>query len=220
MNPWPDLRPLLDGIPWAIVGGVATRAYMPERMTRALDILVRRTDCERAWRRFEGAGYQLAPHLDAPYFVARSPEGSEVDVICAAFPWLDEALARPRHDEAGFPVLDLSYLILMKMLAARAQDLADMSRMLGLASGEEVERVRLAVATHQPEDRDDLEALILLGKWEMEDGEWRMENGEWRMENRIGLTHLGRRPTTDDRRPTTDNCVSAIENRRQRPLGA
>ncbi len=44
MNPWPDLRPILQGIAWAIVGGVATRAYMPERMTRHLDILVHEKD--------------------------------------------------------------------------------------------------------------------------------------------------------------------------------
>jgi hypothetical protein len=40
MNPWPDLRPILDGIDWAIIGSVATRAYLPERMTKDLDILV------------------------------------------------------------------------------------------------------------------------------------------------------------------------------------
>ena len=44
MNPWPDLRPILEGIPWAIVGAVATRAYMPERATKVLDILVRAPD--------------------------------------------------------------------------------------------------------------------------------------------------------------------------------
>lgn len=44
MNPWPDLRAILQGIPWAVADGVATRAYMPERMTRDLDILVRQTD--------------------------------------------------------------------------------------------------------------------------------------------------------------------------------
>ena len=29
---WPDLTSVLIDIPWAVVGGVATRAYMPERV--------------------------------------------------------------------------------------------------------------------------------------------------------------------------------------------
>ena len=43
MNPWPDLRPVLTGIPWVVVGAVATRAYMPERATKDLDILDRKS---------------------------------------------------------------------------------------------------------------------------------------------------------------------------------
>src|SRR5512135_527330 len=46
MNPWPDLRPILKEIDWVIIGGVATRAYMPERMTKDLDILVHQRDGE------------------------------------------------------------------------------------------------------------------------------------------------------------------------------
>jgi hypothetical protein len=37
MNYWPDLRPILQDIPWVIVGGVATRAYMPEFNTSKQD---------------------------------------------------------------------------------------------------------------------------------------------------------------------------------------
>ena len=35
MNDWPDLRDILQGFQWVIVGGVATRAYMPERFRHA-----------------------------------------------------------------------------------------------------------------------------------------------------------------------------------------
>jgi len=167
MNPWPDLRPVLEGLPWAIAGGVATRAYMPERMTQDLDILLHRRDCQEVWKRFREAGYAVADVLDAPCFVARSPE-FEIDVICAAFPWLEEALAAPRVDPAGYPVLDLPYLILMKLMANRGVDIGDMTRMLGLASEEELARVRAAAQQFSPEDVEDLETLILLGKREMD----------------------------------------------------
>ena len=101
MNPWPDLRPVLADLPWVIAGGVATRAYMPERMTQGLDILLHRRDCQEARVRFRGAGYGVSEVLDAPDFVARSPEEIEIDVICAAFPWLEEALAVPRAIRQG-----------------------------------------------------------------------------------------------------------------------
>lgn len=82
-------------------------------------------------------------------------------------PWLEEALASPRRDAAGYPVLDLPYLVLMKMASSRAQDIADIVRMLGLASEEEVARVREVVARYAPEEAEDLDSLIYLGQLEM-----------------------------------------------------
>ena len=119
---WPDLRAILKGIRWAVVGAVATRAYMPERMTRNFDILVH--------------------HQDG-----------------------DAALARLK--EAGYPVLDLPYLVLMKMEMSRAQDLADLSKMLGLAAAEDLTRIREIVARYLPAALEDLESLIYLGGLEM-----------------------------------------------------
>ncbi len=174
MNPWPDLRPILQGIPWAITGAVATRAYMPERATKDLDILVRREDGEEVRKRLEAAGYKAITPLAVPGFLFRSPEGVEVDVIFGDSPWIDEALAHPREDPAGYPVLDLPYLVLMKLESSRAQDTADVARMLGLASDEELERVREVVARYAPETMEDLEALIYLGRVEM--GETRNES--------------------------------------------
>ncbi|MBN1888632.1 MAG: hypothetical protein JW850_11600 [Thermoflexales bacterium] len=168
MESWPDLRPVLHDLPWAVVGAVATRAYMPERATRDIDILVRRQDGEKVKERLEAAGYQLVSPLAMPGFLFRSPEGIEVDVIFGQYPWLRDAMAHLRHDPAGLPVLDLPYLVLMKLDAARAQDTADLSRMLGLASDKELDRVRAAVARYAPDTVGDLESLIYLGKLEID----------------------------------------------------
>jgi hypothetical protein len=169
VNKWPDLNKILEDIPWVITGGVATRAYMPERMTHDLDILVHKVNCETAWKRFKEHGFKVAEVLDAPYFVARRPDNPEVDVLCLDFPWLVRAFAEARKDPAGFPVLDLPFLIIMKLRANRGIDIGDMTRMLGLASEHDRDRVRETVALYQPEDSDDLEALILLGKMEFRD---------------------------------------------------
>jgi hypothetical protein len=171
MNPWPDLRPVLEGVPWVVIGAVATRAYMPERATGALDILVRREDGDKVRKRLEVAGYTFVTHLSVvPGFLFHSPEGVEVDMMLGNDPWLDEALAHPRQDPAGFPVLDLPYLVLMKLIASRLQDVADLSRMLGLASDEELASVRAVVARHVPTEMDDLESLIYLGRFETSTG--------------------------------------------------
>ena len=167
MNPWPDLQPILLGIPWVIVGGVATRAYMPERVTKDLDILVRRRDSDEVRERLEAAGYRYVSPLAVPGFMVRSSEGIEIDVILGDHRWLDEALTHPNQDPAGYPVLALPYLVLMKMASSRVQDTADAARMLGLASEEELARVRAVVVRYTPGEIEDLESLIYLGQVEM-----------------------------------------------------
>jgi hypothetical protein len=166
MNPWPDLRPILKGIKWVIVGGVATRAYMPERMTKDLDVLIHQNDQETALSRLKQAGYQILEPLAIPGFALTAPDGAEVDLLLGNEAWLKEALNEPFLDAAGYPVISLPYLILLKMGAQRTQDWADVSRMLGLASDEDLDQVRAAVARFTPEDSEDLESLIFIGKQE------------------------------------------------------
>src|SRR5512138_583643 len=98
MNPWPDLRPILKGIAWAIVGGVATRAYMPERMTKDLDILVHQSDGEIVIKRLKQAGYHMVSRLAVSNFLLMSPDGVELDVLFGNYPWLKKALAHPEKD--------------------------------------------------------------------------------------------------------------------------
>ncbi len=168
INPSPDLRPILQGIDWVIVGGVATRAYMPERMTKDMDILVHQHDGETVIKRFEQAGYRIASPLAVPGYLMRSPDGIEVDVLFGNYPWLKKALAQPGQDPAGYPVIRLPYITLMKMEAQRAQDWADVSRMLGWASDADLDEVRAVVKQYAPEDLEDLKSLIFIGKKEQE----------------------------------------------------
>lgn len=168
MIEWPDLREALRGIPWAIIGGVATRAYMPERATKDMDILVSAGDGQEAVRRLQTAGFRVVSELAVPGYLLRSPDGAEVDVLFGDAPWLGEALAEPDSDAAGYPVIGLRYLVLLKLQAQRSQDWADVSRMLGQAGDEQLAEVRELVNRYSLEDAEDLEALIYLGKKEME----------------------------------------------------
>ena len=168
MNPWPDLRPILRGIDWALIGGVATRAYMAERATKDMDILVHEQDGEAAVKKLQQAGYRVASRLAVPGYLMLSPEGVEVDVIFGDHPWLKKALAHPVNDPAGYPVIALPYLIILKMEAQRAHDLGDLGTLLGWASDADLDEVREVVARYAPEDSEDLESLIFIGKKEQE----------------------------------------------------
>lgn len=174
MIEWPDLRNVLQGIEWVIVGGVATRAYMPERGTKDLDILVRRADEETILDRLIKAGYKVITPLAVPGYLLLSPEGIEVDVLLGDYPWLKLALKEMQQDAAGYPVIDLPYLVLMKLSASRPQDVADLSRMLGWADENMLERVRQIVARYSPQDVEDLESLIFLGQQERLDPDNRL----------------------------------------------
>jgi hypothetical protein len=139
---------------------------MPERATKDLDVLVRATDRDAALAKLRAAGYQIISALGIPGYVLRSPDGVEIYILLGDAAWLAEALARPGHDAAGLPVLALPYLVLMKLSAMRSQDWADVARMLGLATETDLEQVRDAVRRFNPEDMEDLEALIVLGQRE------------------------------------------------------
>lgn len=65
-------------------------------------------------------------------------------------------------------MLPLPYLVLMKLNAGRMQDWADLSRMMGWAAEKDVSQVRMIVAPYRPEDREDVESLIFLGRKERE----------------------------------------------------
>ena len=166
MNPWPDLRPILKGIKWAVVGGVATRAYMPERMTKDLDIVVYKSDGDTVIKKLEQAGYRVISRLAVPGYLMMSPEGIELDVLFGDYTWLKKALSDLGQDPAGYPIIKLPYLVMMKMQAQRVRDLGDLGTMLGWASDADLDKVRAAVRQYAPEDLEDLESLIFIGKKE------------------------------------------------------
>lgn len=168
LNQWPDLREILKDIPWALIGGVATRAYMVERITKDMDVLVQHLEGEEVIERLQRAGFKIESRLAVPGYLLRSPDGKEVDVLFGKYKWLANALAHPEYDPAGYPVISFPYLVLLKITAARPQDWADVSRMAGVASEEQLQQAREVVARYSPEDSEDLEALIMLGKREME----------------------------------------------------
>ena len=77
-----------------------------------------------------------------------------------------EAINSPNYAPDGLPVVDLPYLVLMKLIAGRSQDIADISRMLGVAEDWQLQRVNVVIGKYLPSAIDDLESLLVLGKLE------------------------------------------------------
>ena len=166
---FPDLTPVLHPIPWAVVGAVAARMYMPERMTQDLDIVVQVADAVVIRQKLTTAGFQYGGELAIAGASWMTPDGRSIDVLESAEPWLAQALteAQQNRDAQGFPVLPLPYLVLMKFQAGRVQDVADVTRMLGQAREETLAAVRWLFTTFLPAEMADLESLIALGQLEM-----------------------------------------------------
>lgn len=173
---WPDLTPALGSVPWAVVGAVATRQYMPERLTRDLDVIIAMADAVDVRERLSAAGYRYIGDLGIGGSTWQSTGGIEVDVLECRAPWCVVALAEAQEnrDAQGLPVLPLPYLVLMKMESGRARDVGDLAQMLGQAAPDMLDRVRATVHQFAPHDGDDLESLIALGQLEMGAGSGRL----------------------------------------------
>ena len=56
----------------------------------------------------------------------------------------------------------------MKLMAGRSQDIADISRMLGVAEDLQLEQVKKVINQYLPNAIEDLESLTILGKLELQ----------------------------------------------------
>jgi len=165
---FPDLAPIFGSTLWCAVGAAATRLYMPERVTDSLKTIVAEQDAQQVHRQLTDANYVHQGGLSIGGSQWISPDNFPVDVLYSNEPWVKTALteAQTNRDGQGMPVLPLPYLVLMKFSASRAQDVADITRMLGQADEIQLAAVRAAFARWLPGNDEDLESLIMLGQLE------------------------------------------------------
>ncbi len=170
MMQFPDLSSVLEDRLWAVIGAAATRLYMPERATRDLDILVRFQNAAEVRAKLAQAGFTYDGEWSIGGSSWSSPEGFPLDVVECSQGWCEQAIAQAQsnRDAQGAPVLPLPFLVLMKFQAGRAQDLADVTRMLGQAPPEQLAAVRAVFERWLPDEKEDLESFIALGQLEMQ----------------------------------------------------
>jgi len=108
------------GIRHALVGGLAVGVHGRPRATKDVDFLVGR-------EAFESSGIVISFRAGVPL----SAEGVPIDSVPPAVDSdvLEEALDAPMEFD-GLPIVRAEFLIYMKVLAARRQDLADVVAVL------------------------------------------------------------------------------------------
>ena len=172
---WTDISQMIAPAKFAVVGGVATRLYMPERVTKDIDVVIAVSEIDLAHQKLRESGFKLRSRLALVRGSTwTAPNGQEIDVLEGEERWWPEAIraAQDNRDAQGLPILPLPYLSLMKYQAGRAQDLADIERRLGQADDATIEAVRRLFQLHAPAEMDDLDSLIELGRLEHTDDEY------------------------------------------------
>jgi hypothetical protein len=172
-----NVHELLSGLAYVVIGGVATRNYMPERFTKDVDVLVSPSAFNEAQAHLRAKGWRELQllHFSSDGLTLRgatwSKEDEEIDLITADAPWVEEAVATPAFDADGMRVVSLPFLILMKLDASRVQDTSDVARMLALADDETVDRARKVIRRYSSDSLavEDFESLLQIGRWELED---------------------------------------------------
>jgi hypothetical protein len=178
-NPVVNIDEILKHYTFVVVGGIATRLYMPERKTDDFDILISATDRAAVHEELRRAGATYSEELDLRSSTLRLEgsswtftDGMSLDVIEGRGRWAEEALGQPIIERAtALPFVSLPYLVLMKFDASRPQDIADLSRMLGGAAEPALSEVHRVVAQYMPDAVEDIESLTALGRLEYENSE-------------------------------------------------
>jgi hypothetical protein len=164
-------------IPGMVIGGVAAAVLGRPRATRDVDGVV--LVPEDKWNEFlaSGAPFGFVPRLSNPVEFAREsrvllihhqPGGIDLDISFGALPFEEEAVKRAVPTDIGGQVVPLPTpedLIIMKAVAHRPRDLADIEGILAAQPKLDWERIRrwvgdFAAVLEMPEIFDDLENLL------------------------------------------------------------
>ena len=168
------MESLFGDIPAAVGGGVATRAYAPERKTQGADVLVAHARYDETVEKLQSLGWRHDGDLFSPngmlglYGSGWIKDDHKLDVLATPQPWADEALAQEAFDQTGLRIVALPYLVLMKLDSARGIDQGDLTRMLGLLDEIALDHVVAVVERHynDPHAAEDVRQYAMLGALE------------------------------------------------------
>lgn len=184
----PFIRILEDLLIWlestktqgVIIGGIAVSLLSRPRMTQDVDILAMLAESQ--WGTFleKGSRFGFVPRItDALSFAQKNrvlllrhtPSGVKVDISFGVLPFEQESIERLEKIKVGtlvIPIPTPEDLIIMKAVAHRGKDLADIEAILEAQEKIDLRRVRkwvkeFAKVLEMPEIYHDLEIIVKKG---------------------------------------------------------
>lgn len=162
------LKSLLpEDLRYVIVGGMASAYYQPARFTEDIDLMVLTEVSITVEQALSQAGWRQLGIISFGGSSWQSPNGELIDLLHAPDQsWVSAALDFPIKTPEGLPVIDLPYLLILKLMATRAVDISDIVGMLQQANATEKQRIRQIIAAHRIdllEGFDQFEAIAQLG---------------------------------------------------------
>jgi hypothetical protein len=152
---------------YVIVGGMAAAYYQPARFTEDIDLMVLTEASAMVEQALSQAGWMQLGIISFGGSSWQSPDGELIDLLHAPDQsWVSAALDFPIKTPEGLSVIDLPYLLILKLAATRAVDISDIVGMLQQANEPEKQRIRQIIATHRRdllEDFEQFEAIAQLG---------------------------------------------------------
>ncbi|MGD0834473.1 MAG: hypothetical protein ABSA40_08645 [Candidatus Dormibacteria bacterium] len=161
---------VLHGFRFALIGALAANHYMAPRYSADIDFAVLERDAIAVEEHLRAERWQMVGGLvmtDLTGTTWRAVGGGQVDLVYLPDSWGSPALDMASTNVLdGVPTVTLPYLVLMKLLAARGKDTADVEELLVGKSRARVVEVREVVGRFgRPGDLEDLDQIIELSAW-------------------------------------------------------
>lgn len=160
------LKSLLpDDLRYVIVGGMAAAYYQPARFTEDIDLMVLAEASTKVEQSLRQAGWRQLGIISFGGSSWQSPNGELIDLLHAPDQsWVSAALDAPINTPEGLPVIDLPYLLILKLAATRAVDISDIVGMLQQANELEKQRIRQIIATHRRDLLEDFDQFVAIAQ--------------------------------------------------------
>jgi hypothetical protein len=163
------------GLRAAIIGGVAASLRGKPRLTKDVDAVVLDADADELLE--TAAAFGFSPRIDdAVEFARRTrvlllrylPGNIDIDLSLGALPFEEEVIERSTDVDVGQLLVRIASpedLVIMKAVAGRPRDIADIEGILEVQPDLDVERIRrwireFSVVLEMPEIHENLEILL------------------------------------------------------------